>query len=238
MNKLPLTVILMAHNEQDTIDREVRQYYTTIIEKIPNSEMIIAEDGSKDSTRDVLNRLAKKINITPLPPSSRKGYVGSLRSALELSKGKIIFYVDSGLKHNPADFWKLYKRINEYDFISGYKYKRADQSYRKILAWGLNKIVSVYFGVTYRDIDCGFKLFNSKVKNMLLSEEWILKDNISMEICLRVDAAGFKYREIPVEHFARKNGPSRGLPPGKIPRVVISMLQRLPLLKKEIYKNI
>lgn len=225
----------MAHNEEDTIEHEVRQYYKEIIKKIPDSELIIAEDGSKDKTRDILNRLARKIKIIPLPPSSRKGYAGSLRSALELSGGELVFYVDSGLKHKPSDFWKLNKAIKDYDFISGYKYKRADQWYRKILGWGLNKLVSMYFGVNYRDIDCGFKLFNNNVKKMLLAKEWFLKNNISMEICLRVDAAGFKYCEIPIEHYSRQNGPSRGLPPKKIPSAVKNIFQILPKLKKEVY---
>jgi glycosyltransferase involved in cell wall biosynthesis len=238
MKKVPLTVILMAYNEEKTIENEVKNYYEKIIEKLPGSEMIIAEDGSKDKTRDVLNRLAHKIDIIPLPPSSKKGYAASLRTALEMAKGELIFYADSGLKHDPDDFWKLYKEIKKYDLVSGYKYKRSDQYYRKVLAWGLNKIIALYFGPSFKDIDCGFKLFNTKVKKMLLSKEWLLKNNISMELCLRVDAANFKYHEIPVEHFGRKDGPSRGLPPKKIPRAIINILQTMPNLKKEIYKNI
>jgi len=193
MTTIPLSIILMVHNEEKTIASEVKNYYEKIVKKMPKSELIIAEDGSNDKTREILYKLAKKLPIVLLATPEKRGYMKSLRLAIEKSQGNIIFYADAGGKHDPSDFWILYEKITSFDFVSGYKKIRHDPLYRLVLAWGLNTIINRYFSVQFNDIDCGFKLFTRKVKKKLLSVNWILKNNISMEISLRIVRSGFSY---------------------------------------------
>ena len=237
MTNPPLSVILLCHNEEETIKQEVISYYKEIVKKIRGSEFIIAEDGSTDNTRKIIYELAKKIplilNVTP----QKRGYAKSLKLALEKSKGVYVFYADAGGKHDPADFWKLYKKIKDYDFVSGYKKERKDPSYRLFLAWGLNTIVNFYFGISFKDIDSGFKLLSRKSVNILLKNQWILKDNISLEIILTLVYRNLQGIEVPIKHFARKFGTSRGLPPKKILKVVFSLLSIFPALKSNLIKQ-
>lgn len=233
MNKIPLSVILMVFNEEETIAEEVYDYYQ-IVRKIPGSEIIIAEDGSSDQTRKILRKLAQKIPLRLSVTPQRRGYAKSLRIALEKAKGDFVFYADAGKKHVPSDFWKLYQERDKYDLVSGWKEKRNDPSYRLFLAWSLNFLVRRYFGVNFRDIDSGFKLISKKLLRDLLSQDWFLKNNISLEIVLRSVYLGYSTKEISVKHHARQFGESRGLPPGKIPKVVFSLLKNFPRLKKII----
>lgn len=235
MKKTPLSVILMVHNEEDTIEKEVKCYYREIIKKIPGSEMIIVDDANTDRTGKILHNLKNNLSLILLPTSKKIGYARSLRLSLEKARGDLIFYADAGGKHDPEDFWKLSKKITKYDFVSGYKYNRKDAWHRLFLAWGLNKIVNLYFSVSFRDIDSGFKLFSSKVKKILLKDNWILTNNISLEIVLRVVAAKYKITEVPIKHFGRKTGQSRGLPPKKIPKAIFNILTSLPKLKSNIF---
>ncbi len=234
MTKTSVSAILICHNEEKTLADEIQNYFQTIISKIPNSELIIAEDGSTDDTRKIIYQLAKKLPLQLVVTSQKRGYAKSLRLALKKAKGDIVFYADAGGKHDPNDFWKLYKKRNDYDFISGYKAKRNDPTHRLFLAWGLNKIVNFYFGISFKDIDCGFKLLSRKAVKTLLKNEWILKENISLEIVLTLIYQGFIGCEMPIKHFARKFGPSRGLPPKKIPRVILSLLAIFPTLKSHL----
>ena len=232
MKKIPLSVILMVHNEEETIGQEVRRYYREIIKKIPQSELIIAEDGSIDKTREISHKLAKQLPLVLQVTPEKRGYTKSLRMAFQKAKGELTFYADAGGKHDPKDFWKLYRQINKFDFITGFKKNRHDPWYRLFLAWGLNTVANLYFDVRFSDIDCGYKLFNRTTVNVLLAESWVLKDNISLELVLRAVYAGLKTTEIPVKHFAREFGPSRGLPLKKIPIVVAKLLLTFPRLKK------
>src|SRR5437899_1057802 len=67
-----------------------------------------------------------------------------------------------------------------------------------------------------------------------ISETWLLKNNISLEIMLRAFYQGCKITEIPVIHKARKFGVSRGLPPKKILFVTFYLLSQFPVLKKQM----
>lgn len=236
MSKIPLSVILMVHNEEETIGNEIKRYYHEIIKKMPHSEFIIAEDGSKDKTREILFALKKKYSLRLLATPEKRGYATSLHLAFNKARGNLIFYADAGGKHEPKDFWKLYEKIKKYDLVTGYKKKRNDPWYRIFLTWGLNTTVALYFGVSFKDIDCGFKLLNRNKLKKLFVEQWTLKDNVSLEVVLKAVYAGFKTTEVPIKHNARKFGPSRGLPLKKIPKVIIRLLLAYPELKRNLLK--
>lgn len=234
MKSVPLSLILMVHNEEETISDEIKSYYQKIIKKIPNSELIIAEDGSSDNTRKIIYDMSKKIPLVLLVTSQKRGYAKSLLLALKKAKGQLIFYADAGGKHEPEDFWKLHKKIKTYDMVSGYKKNRQDPWYRLILAWGLNISVNWYFGTKCKDIDSGFKLMKKNVRDKILSQNFILKNNISLEIVLKIIYNGFKVTEVPIIHYGRKFGKSRGIPPKKILKIVANLLLTYPKLKKSL----
>ncbi len=236
MKQVPVTIILIAHNEEETIEQEVQNYFQTVVSKLPGSELIIAEDGSTDKTREILQKLQKKYSLVLLTSRMKRGYAASLRLALEKAKGEAVLYADAGNKHSPKDFWKLYKQLSAFDLLSGQKAKRHDPWYRLVLAYGLNMVVTLYFGLQSKDVDSGFKLFKKSVKEKILSKPWILKNNISLEIMLRAHYQGVKIKEIPIQHKARKFGTSRGIPAGKIPSIVIDLLRQFPTLKREMNK--
>ncbi|MGD0168079.1 MAG: glycosyltransferase, partial [Gaiellaceae bacterium] len=44
--KIPVSVIINVFNEAGSIEREIREIHAEIIQKLPGSELIVAEDGS------------------------------------------------------------------------------------------------------------------------------------------------------------------------------------------------
>src|SRR5579871_923618 len=129
MKTCPLSVILIVHNEAETIEKEVVSYFNEVNKKLPGSEIIIAEDGSTDRTRDILYTLAKKIPLVLLVTPEKRGYGISLQLALKKAKGEVIMYADAGNKHDPKDIWKLYDKMKTSDMVTGYKKKRHDPWY-------------------------------------------------------------------------------------------------------------
>ena len=53
----PVSVALVCYNEVEIIEQVVRSFYSKIVEKVPGSELLVAEDGSTDGTKNVLRRL-------------------------------------------------------------------------------------------------------------------------------------------------------------------------------------
>jgi len=232
-----VSVITLVYNEAAVIEDVLRSLYATICSRLSVSELVVAEDGSRDGTKEILHRLAEEIPIRLISGEQRKGYIQAYRDALGLARYDWIFFTDSGGKHDTEDFWELYQHAPTYDLIQGYKVNRQDEFYRILLTRVFNLLINGYFGVGFRDIDCGFRLFSRHLALDLQRQDWIFHDLINSELSLRAVYSGYKVREVPVSHFARKSGPSRGLPSGKIPRVVLRTLVNLPRLKRSLTRN-
>ncbi len=179
-----VSVIISAYNEVETIEQEIRSYYKTVVSQIPGSELIVAEDGSTDGTKQIISRLVNELNIIHSTAMVRKGYALALRDAVNLTKCPYIFLSDAGNKHNPKDFWRLYPFRNEFGHVIGIKSNRTDQLYRQFLTWGYNKFISFYFGIKVRDADSGFHILKQEIAKKVFNEEWINKDLIASEITL------------------------------------------------------
>jgi glycosyltransferase involved in cell wall biosynthesis len=230
-----ISIVLAVYNEAETLEKEVRQIYETIISKIPSSEIIIAEDGSTDGSKEIIKELVEELGIIHSTSIKRKGYTRALRDAFKITKSPYIFFSDTGNKHNPKDFWKLYNYIDDFDLIIGVKSNRKDQNYRKALTWGYNKLLSIIFRKKISDADSGFRIYSKDLMDALLNKEWIFKELVASELYLRSSIEGYKIKEVPVCYNQRK-GASKGLPISKIPKVIFKIFFDIFKLRKSYYK--
>lgn len=231
-----ISLILLAYNEAATIEKEIDEFHTHILDKISGSECIVAEDGSTDGTSTILQRLASEGKIIHLHSTQRRGYKTALIDALRTAHHPYIFFSDTGYKHHPQDFWKLYALRHEYDVIVGKKITRHDPFYRHILTYGYNLFLRTYFRIPgVYDADSGFRLLNKNVRDVLVNMNLLFKDLVASEMILRLIAKGFSYHEVPIGYRGRK-GVSRGLPPKKILKVIYRTLRTAPILKHELHR--
>lgn len=233
-NEKTVSIIMLVYNEAEIIEEVIRDYCTKVVDKLNDVEFIVAEDGSTDGTKEILARLAQELPITLHSGNDRKGYVKAYRDAMMLPKKDVIFFSDSSGKHDPDDFWLLYEKVNKFDIVSGYKEHRKDPFYRIILTKGFNFFVNTYFGTRIKDIDSGFKIISRQAMLDVVQDHWMVGSLISFEIIVRLLAKGYTIVEVPVNHSPRKNGPSRGLPAKKIPKVILETLRCFPRIKKDI----
>ena len=228
----PVSVIINVFNEIDTIESEIRSIHSIIIQSVPGSELIVAEDGSRDGTSEVIKKLVQELGIIHSTSVERKGYTKAFRDAVELAKNPWIFFSDTGGKNDFHDFWKLYEERNNVDLVIGVRSQRTDQLYRRAMTWCYNKLLQMYFGITATDSDSGFRLYRTSFLKEIVRQNWINKELISSEIVVRMHYMGARMKEIPVVYRQRK-GVSRGLPPKKIPRVIVGVVRNMSRLKKE-----
>lgn len=229
----PVSVILIAHNEAKTIKKDVEDFYGAIVEKLPGSELIVTEDGSIDGTSEILRNIAGRLPIKLVQGKERKGYIRAMLDALELPSCEWVLFSDTGGKFEPDNFWKLERFRDRADLIIGIKKNRHDQYYRRVMTLVFNSIVRMYFREKVQDIDSGFRLFRRDLIRRAIERPFILKDLISSELTLRMLALGARIVEVPVVYHLRQ-GKSTGMPPGKIPRVIIQVLCAFPRLKREV----
>ena len=232
----PVSIILIAYNEAATIREEVECFYRVVVEKIPGSELIVAEDGSTDGTSSILRELSKALPIRLVQGESRKGYKRALLDAFSLPEREWIFFCDTGGKFDPEAFWKLETARDHADLIIGAKVKREDQFYRRFLTKSFNFIIRCYFDAAVRDIDSGLRIYRKDMLLKALDTPLILNEMVASEITLRMLAGGARLTEVPV-FYSRRQGISRGLPLKKIPRVIGHVLHAFPQLKRELARR-
>lgn len=233
----PVSALLLVYNEAEVIEEVTRGIYDEVVRKIPGSELVIAEDGSTDGTKEILARIVPDMPGARLVQGTeRKGYTRAYKDALRQCRNDLIFFSDSSGKHDPRDFWKLAGKIDECDMVIGCKAARRDPLYRVVMSRIFNFLVSHYFGCRVRDINSGFRLMKKQAIQQVLDEDWYMKHLINFEFTLRVIAHGFKVAEVPVTHNPRSHGPSRGLPLKKIPEAITMALRTFPKLKAELRK--
>lgn len=229
----PVSVIVNVYNEAETIERELREIHAEIVVKLPGSELIVAEDGSTDGTKEILARLKDELGIIHSTAPERKGYAKAFRDAVTLARNPYVFFSDTGGKLDFREFWKLYEYRHEYDVLSGTRNQRTDQWYRRLLTWSYNALLRAYFRVDLRDADAGFRLYRAEVIRKISGEPWINKYLIASELALRAIYSGYSFREIPIA-YRQRAGSSRGLPLTTIPRATGSVVRNFPRLKRAI----
>lgn len=234
---LKVSLVMPVYNEAKIIEHVVRDYYNTIIKKLPNSEFIICEDGSNDGTKEILKKLKKEMPIKLITGDKRKGYPKSIRDALKLPKNDIILFSDSDGQHEPQDYWKLLKKINECDIVIGHKKYRNDPFHRLLFSRGYNILAGLLLGIWLNDIDSGFRVLKKKVLNDVLEESTTLKECTNSEITIRAFKKGYKICEIPVKHYPRKYGDTKSFKLGKISGVIVDLFLGLLKLRSELSKN-
>lgn len=240
MDIKPISLIILVHQEADIIESVIKEFYEKIISKIPESEFIVCEDGSTDGTKEILKNIKETYNLTLNMGNSKKGYTQAMKEAFRMTKNPVIFFSDSDGQHDPDDFWKMFPLLETNDMVIGWKRNRKDAWFRLLITKVFNSIIRYYFRVKIHDIDCGFRLVKKEVIEFILEQEWRLKHCVNAELTVKVDKAGYKVTEVPVSHFPRKTGDSRGLPVNKLPNIIMHILKRFPEIKNDIkhYKKI
>ena len=129
----PVSVIINIYNEVGTIEKEILNIHNKILSKLPGSELIIAEDGSTDGTKEIILKYIHDWEVIHSTGAQRKGYARALKDAMKIAKNPYIFFSDTGSKFDFDDFWKLYGIRNKYSLVIGIRSKRSDQLYRRLL---------------------------------------------------------------------------------------------------------
>jgi len=227
-----ISVILLAHDQAGSIQREIAAFNDVVIRHLPRHELIIAEDGSSDGTREQIEAVREKYGLRIVGAVERLGYARAVRNAVAQAGGDFVFICDGGEKHDPADFWKLYARRHDADLIVGRRTKRSDQWYRLLLTSALNLFVRRFFGVDMRDADSGIRLCNRRVVDQVFASPLLFRGFISTEIAVRASKCGLRCLEVPVSY--RRGRTSRGLPLRNMPRAIMRLLADSWTLKREL----
>ncbi|MDB5078600.1 MAG: Dolichol-phosphate mannosyltransferase [Chloroflexi bacterium] len=205
-----LSLILPAYNEEANIEIVVNEALEELPRNFKSFEIIVVDDGSKDQTPQIVDRLAaaRPELIKAIHHRPNRGYGAALTSGFKAAQGDYLMFMDSDRQFKPADLKLLVPYVGKADIIAGYRKKRNDPFYRFLIGYTFNTIVTVLFGIHLRDIDCGFKIFKADMlKSMELTSPGAL---INTEIHAKAQRQGGSIIEVGVNHYPRLVGHQSG----------------------------
>jgi hypothetical protein len=90
-------------------------------------------------------------------------------------------------------------------------------------------MILLFFGVSFRDVDCGFKMARKSLIENISPLESTRGGMINAEIALKSKKAGLRISQIGVHHYPRL----KGTPTGASPKVIINSFLDLFKLRLE-----
>ncbi len=209
MKKYPITFFFPCYNEEQNIERVTKEALS-VAGRISNDyEIIIVNDGSRDRTSEVAERLAiEHPQVRVVHHEVNKGYGAALQSGFKNATKELVFYTDGDGQFKIEEITKLLPYIEKYDIVSGYRIKRSDPFIRKVNAFLWGALVNILFKLGVSDVDSAFKLYRRKIfDDITLTSQGALIDT---EILAKAKEKGYTIKEIGVSHYPRLAGVQTG----------------------------
>lgn len=202
-----LSILVPVYNEEESLPVLYDKLKASLDTLNRSWELILVDDGSRDSSWSVLQRIAatdKRVRCVSFVRNF--GQTAALAAGINYASGEILIPMDADLQNDPADFIKLLEKLDEgYDVVSGWRKDRQDELFTRLIpSWIANKVISVISGVSLHDYGCSLKAYRrSVIKDVRLYGE------MHRFVPIYAHWMGARVTEIPVTHHARKFGTSK-----------------------------
>lgn len=198
-----VSILIPLYNEEESL----RPLYSEIKEALKkisiNYEILFFDDGSSDTSLQVVKDLAKKDpKIRYISFRKNYGKSAALNLGFKAVTGDAVITMDADLQDDPAEIQNLLAKLDEgYDLVSGWKKVRHDPFIKKHSSKFFNYVTRLFSGIKIHDFNCGLKGYRGEtVKNVELYGE------LHRYIPVLAGWKGFKVTEIVVRHHPRKYG--------------------------------
>jgi glycosyltransferase involved in cell wall biosynthesis len=201
-----ISVVIPLLNEEESLPELTAWIKKVMDENQYLYEIILIDDGSSDSSWEVIEKLNSENPLVKGIKFSRNyGKSAALFAGFAEATGKVVITMDADLQDNPEEIPELYQMITEekYDLVSGWKKKRYDPVLSKnIPSKFYNWIARRSTGIKIHDFNCGLKAYRIQVVKAIE-----VYGEMHRYIPILAKWAGFtKIGEKVVQHQERKYG--------------------------------
>lgn len=169
-----LSVIIPVYNEQATVATLLQRVMDVPLDK----EIIVVDDGSTDSSGDILRQYQARKEITLVHHDRNRGKGAAFRTGLAYATGDIVIIQDADLEYDPQQYSKLIQPILEgkADVVYGSRFVSGD--YRRVIYFWhmvgntfLTIISNMLTNLNLTDTATCYKVFKREVLMQMRIEE-------------------------------------------------------------------
>lgn len=205
---MDLSLVIPLFNEEESLKELHSWICKTADQNNIDFEIIFVNDGSTDSSMEVLHSLAKDDSRVKIISFRRNhGKSAGLNVGFAAASGEVVITMDADLQDSPDEIPELMRliQIEKFDLISGWKKKRYDPLSKtiptKFYNWATRRISKIEL----HDFNCGLKAYRNEVVKAVN-----VQGEMHRYIPVLAKNAGFtKIGEKVVQHQARKYGTTK-----------------------------
>ena len=203
---LYLSIVVPLYNEEESVEKLLAGILEVTKQFDFAYEIIFIDDGSKDNTWAIIERLKETTpQLKAIKFRRNYGQTSAMVAGFDHARGQIIVTMDGDLQNDPSDIPLLLEKMEQgYDIVSGWRKDRKDHFSRVLPSRIANAIISWTTGVKLHDYGCSLKAYRSqciKPLNAYGEMHRFLPALASM--------TGARVTEVPVKHHSRKYGVSK-----------------------------
>lgn len=204
---LELSIVMPCLNEAETLEACIRKAQGAIERGGFSAEIVIADNGSTDGSREIAERLgARVVSI------GEKGYGSALRGGIAAARGRFIIMGDADDSYDFSAIAPFVEKLREgFDLVMGNRFRGGiapgamPWKHRWVGNPVLTGIGRLFFRCEARDFHCGLRAFRKdafdrmdlRTTGMEFASEMVIKSTLK----------GMKIAEVPVT--LRPDGRSR-----------------------------
>jgi|SRR3989344_2439449 len=204
--KKSLIIVIPAHNEEEIIEKNVKKVLHFLKDKDLGMkwQLIVAENGSTDKTIEILNKIpkSKHFSFISLEARSRDQAV---KDAWQKMQVDYYMFMDADLATDVQHIPELVRELeNGNDIVMGSRRLPESQVHRplsrRMISFIFHFLMKSTFNLKVRDLQCGFKVINRKVRDQIISRTKYSQEGfLDTEMLVLASKKKFKIKEIPVK---------------------------------------
>ncbi|HPD61196.1 MAG TPA: glycosyltransferase family 2 protein [Thermodesulfobacteriota bacterium] len=208
-----LSVVIPAYNEAERIGATLQKINDYLLTRDYRSEVIVVDDGSTDTTPQVVRKIAQGIPLIRLLENGAnrgKGY--SVRAGMLNARGEIILFSDADLSTPIQELDKLTDWLNQgYDIAIGSRALPESDIVvrqpliREFMGKTFNQLVQLLTISGIRDTQCGFKVFSKDAAKDIFEKQTIWGFSFDVEILFIARKSGYRIKEVPIRWINSPN---------------------------------
>src|SRR5438034_8199909 len=198
----PFSVVIPCFNEAARIGETLRLTLDYLTANAPESELIVVNDGSTDSTAAIARERLKdaRIETRLLENFPNRGKGAAVRSGLLVAQKSIGLFFDADLSTPLGETPKLIEPIANGEVDIAFGSRALDRSLIGVhQPWRreqggrvFNLLVRVATGLPCWDTQCGFKAFRMEACRQIIEAAKIIGCGFDVELLLLAQRPGFR----------------------------------------------
>jgi dolichol-phosphate mannosyltransferase len=212
---LTLSIVIPAHNEEDSIRPVLRTMCKTLESEAIPYEIVVVNDHSRDRTTEAVAEVTREHPSVRCVDNLGPGGFGlAVRWGLDHFTGDAVAIVMADGSDPPEDVVRCYRELSKgVDCVFGSRFMRGSQVvdypwFKLAINRMANLFIKILFGIPLNDTTNAFKLYRREaIEGMrpLLSHHF----NLTVELPLKAIVRGFSFTIIPIGWRNRTEGVSK-----------------------------